>query len=53
VSPHGLHDEDVGQPAHDGLETRLAGRHLRRDELQVRLQPPDGRSRVALNSRVI
>jgi hypothetical protein len=49
VRPHGLHDEDVGQPAHDGLEARLARRHLRRDELQVRLEPPDGRSRVAFD----
>jgi hypothetical protein len=39
VGPHGLHDEDVGQPTHDGLEARLVGRHLRRDELQVRLEP--------------
>ena len=49
MGPHGLHDQDVGQPAHDGLEARLAGRHLRRDELQVRLEPPDGRSPIAFD----
>ena len=47
MGAHGVHEQDVGEPAHHGRGAGLAGRHLGRDEMQRRFEPLDRRPTIA------